>query len=180
MGAKKGHAVSAETRAKIASALKGRRVAPHSEFTKGQRPHNAGRRQWLDLTCQNPDCAKPYRKVKGSVYGLKYCSRACAVVMRTGDKHVNWQGGRWIAHDGYVRVKCPRRGKYYYEHVVVAEAALGRQLRPGEIVHHLNADKQDNDRRNLLVCTNGYHRMLERKMAELWQSEHFPSYREGS
>lgn len=40
-------------------------------------------------------------------------------------------------------------GKSVHRHV--AERKLGRKLRPGEIVHHKNRNKQDNRRSNLWV-----------------------------
>ena len=40
-------------------------------------------------------------------------------------------------------------GKYVHRHV--AERKLGRSLRPGEVVHHINRNKMDNRRSNLWV-----------------------------
>lgn len=57
--------------------------------------------------------------------------------------------GRYYDHHGYVRV-CVG-GKLVYEHRVVAAAALGRPLAPGEVVHHRNGIKDDNDPSNLEV-----------------------------
>ncbi len=37
------------------------------------------------------------------------------------------------------------------EHRVVAELMLGRPLKPGEVVHHIDGDKRNNDPKNLMV-----------------------------
>lgn len=63
--------------------------------------------------------------------------------------------GRYIRSDGYVMLSNGKHG--VYEHRVVAEQMLGRPLYPGELVHHANEDKADNDRANLEVRSYASH-----------------------
>jgi len=87
----------------------------------------------------------------------------------TGDDNPNWKGGRSVASNGYVLLRVGTqhhladvRG-YAYEHRVVAESIIGRQLAPGEQVHHVNGDKTDNRPCNLRVLDTAFHQAEHRR-----------------
>lgn len=81
---------------------------------------------------------------------------------RSGPKHPDWKGGRVLV-SGYWYVWTnthPMRTKQnrVAEHRLVAESILGRYLRRDEVVHHINANPQDNRPENLQVfATNAEH-----------------------
>ena len=50
-----------------------------------------------------------------------------------------------------------RNGKTDREHRFIAEAILGRKLRPDEVVHHIDGNKRNNSIENLMVVTRVEH-----------------------
>lgn len=89
---------------------------------------------------------------------------------KTGQAHPRWKGGRLVTKDGYILVRCdghPRAigpGKYVLEHILIWEEAHGRSLPPGWVIHHLNGDKADNRRHNLLALPSRQHRLLIKEL----------------
>lgn len=70
--------------------------------------------------------------------------------------------------EGYNQIYAPnspsaRSNGYAPEHRVVAEQALGRQLRSNEVVHHKNGIKTDNRAENLRIMKRKEHSKLHRK-----------------
>ena len=79
-------------------------------------------------------------------------------------------GNKNISSHGYVTV-CMGGGARKYEHIIVAENALGRQLKSfgtgnpnSEVVHHINGNKTDNRPSNLLICTHEYHVAMHHRL----------------
>lgn len=67
--------------------------------------------------------------------------------------------GRYMDKDGYILVWGTRKGpkKWMYEHRVVMEAMLGRELLSSEHVHHINHRSTDNRPENLRLLPHGAH-----------------------
>lgn len=56
-------------------------------------------------------------------------------------------------------------GRKVFEHVLIAERALGHPLPAGAVVHHANGIRADNRRENLVICQNkAYHNLLHARM----------------
>jgi hypothetical protein len=85
-----------------------------------------------------------------------------------GSNNNAWKGGRIITKKGYVMIRCENhpnathKGKYILEHHLIIENILGRCLIKGEVVHHINGDKQDNRLENLALLKNNEHSSLHR------------------
>lgn len=89
-----------------------------------------------------------------------------------GKKNPNWNGG--IIYDkGRKLIYSPNHPnpdflkKYCYEYKLIIENRLGRYLKKGEIVHHINNDVSDNRIKNLRVMTQKEHINLHRKQGDM-------------
>lgn len=95
-----------------------------------------------------------------------------------GEKHNRWKGGRYF--DGrYFRVKCldhPKATKgnkgYIYEHILVAEKKIGRYLKEGECVHHINRNKKDNSQENIMVFSSNSEHILHHGKTNKWSRKY--------
>jgi len=83
-------------------------------------------------------------------------------------------------YDGYWYTKVPPDSPYYpmtskgcvAEHRLIMAQHLGRCLKPGEIVHHINRKKNDNRLENLILVEGGgthtaIHRLVNKTLTEL-------------
>lgn len=82
----------------------------------------------------------------------------------SGEKHPRWNGGKSLFKNGYYYVYAPWHPKAcknrIQEHIIVAEKSIGRFLKDGEEVHHINGIKTDNTPENLMVVTHNEHMKL--------------------
>ena len=81
----------------------------------------------------------------------------CKRIRAAWGKSAPRRGGKFIDQWGYVRVRTSNKAgqlAYTAEHVLVAEEMLGRPLKKGERVHHINGLKDDNRPENLAVLEN--------------------------
>ena len=134
--------------------------------------------KWVTQTCLN--CGKTFeaRKIYVDRGQMKNCSVSCGYYSRLNDPDdilgnqprpgcKRTYARPWtIRKDGYIVFT---RGKYNGQrvHRIIAERALGRKLKRSEVVHHVDGNKLNNRRGNLLICTQSYHRYLHAKMERL-------------
>lgn len=107
------------------------------------------------LVRECPACRKaftPERKRSGQ----RFCSRACALLTYHTPEHQSAAGkvsaavqSSRLRGNGTKAPYIKRDGRH--EHRVVAEEKLGRQLMPGEVVHHIDEDGKNNAPDNISV-----------------------------
>lgn len=137
------------------------------------------------IHCDN--CGKDMLRYPSKIHPHNYCSRGCLgeaihkkevgidytkmgehlsrynrehnPTAMTPDRRAKLREARLGTGEGKTYTKIFGR----HAHVVVAEQMLGRKLLPGEIVHHIDRNKRNNDPSNLVVMTQSEHAKLHAK-----------------
>lgn len=145
---KKGHVMPDAVKAKISDGLR-------SAYANGKRNRRRG---------------PPSPELRIKLMANLVRARSAVQKYKPGDRYI-------CKRYGYAMVYLPgyyNGSKHFVpEHKLVAEKALGRKLKRGEIVHHINGNQSDNRNSNLLICTQKYHAELHNRMSFLYQREHF-------
>lgn len=112
--------------------------------------------------CCVDGCERPARYIS-----VVLCGAHDMRVRRYGDPHyltpeevrrANNRAAQLASHPSIKGAYAKHHGRH--EHRVVAERMLGRPLQRGEIVHHIDGDRRNNDPSNLQVMTQSEHLKL--------------------
>lgn len=82
---------------------------------------------------------------------------------------------RYHNKDGYLQKRVSNGDgtrRTVWKHIEIMEGIIGRSLRPGELVHHIDCDKRNNEPDNLWLCDSVRkhsiaHRSVEKLLPEL-------------
>lgn len=125
--------------------------------------HNQER---IKFICEH--CGKEFgrpRRVNAKGKGIRFCSVSCANKVNTKllIKEKTRRG-----EVGYISIRKPEHPNNYHgrvrEHILIMEKMIGRYLRKGELIHHINYLEDDNREENLFLCnTYKEHDKVHRK-----------------
>lgn len=120
------------------------------------KPHN---NYYVETKCANCSAdmladKNNYAKSRRSFCCIQ-CKSEYTKRVNTGNKILKKRpsGDHHVMIKDWSHPRADRHG-YVYEHLLVAENKLGRKILKGEVVHHINCIKEDNDPNNLYVCKN--------------------------
>jgi hypothetical protein len=113
-------------------------------------------------TCSIDGCS-------GTVEARGWCVKHYSTWIRNGDPCLRVRkdaGEGTVNSNGYVVFGFG--GLKTYEHIRIAEAALGKRLPPCAEVHHVDGDGSNNAPTNLVICPDhAYHLLLHKRQRAL-------------
>lgn len=117
-----------EVREKISKFHKGKHHSPNTEFKKG---HTVPE-EWRET----------FKAIKRG----------------KGEESISWKGGKFKANNRWFiyqpdHIFCDHHG-YVLQYRLIMEKHLGRYLKPEEVIHHINGNKDDDRLKNLKLFSN--------------------------
>ena len=108
-------------------------------------------------------CGKDFERIKWlhtqhtrKKLNKNFCSAKCKNKFQSETHGCNWKGGKQ-KNGRYIAIWLSK-GKRIFEHRLVMEKKIGRKVRKGEVIHHINGNPIDNRIENLVLCkTHGQH-----------------------
>jgi len=114
-------------------------------------------RERFKIVCEY--CGKEFgriRRCNGIGGRIRFCSRTCS--NNANSKYLVKERTRHKTQ-GYISIRKPEHPNNYggrvREHRLIMEKMIGRYLKKGEIVHHINYIEDDNREENLFLCKEG-------------------------
>lgn len=116
------------------------------------------------IKCEVEDCNREAIRAK-----KRFCHMHYHRWKRHGDpnKRLIEHGSGETYNNGYKMIRVSGHKKFQYEHILIAEKALGKPLPADAEIHHWNERRWDNRNENLLVCPDkSYHNLIHKRMKE--------------
>lgn len=116
-----------------------------------------GLRAGVERTCLNCGLTFSMWKSKVALSNIESCcSQDCSAAYYRESRSPAWKGGAYMSQSaghGFVAlVRNGYVGKYIQEHRLVVSRIIGRPILRGEVVIHVNRNKQDLRPENLFLC----------------------------
>jgi hypothetical protein len=117
---------------------------------------------------RDPAFAKHQSEVrKGIKYGKRNKPLSREHILNLRASKIKGHDGPQLRKNGYIYIYAPdhphRINSRIPEQTLIAEKILGRYLKKGEEVHHINKIRTDNRNCNLLICSHSYHIMIHKR-----------------